>query len=146
MNIDHIRHRLDARPWLGTLLGMQFVNTADDRSLLATLQVDRRTCQPQGVLHGGASIALAETVAGVASGALCPGMAALGTSITATHVHSAPFGSTVYALATAVHLGHTLHTWNVDIRLHDDTLISTVRVTNFMKPYPEVEAFSDAEK
>ena len=99
---------------------------------MARMKVDERNRQPFGFLSGGASLALAENVAGVGSSALCPGCACVGIEVSGSHVKAVVEGDTVTAYARLLHGGTTLHVWNVDIYDTSDELISTVRVTNYI--------------
>ncbi len=113
---------------------MQLVEITKDKAV-ATMPVDRRTCQPYGLLAGGATLALAETLAGAGSIAGCdPEHVAVGISVSAEHVASARLGQTVTAVATPVHLGKRRHVWNVDVSTEEGKLISSVRVTNLIVP------------
>lgn len=106
----------------------------DEPTMVATMPVGRFNCQTVGVLHGGATIALAETVAGIASNALCKeDENCFGIQISANHVSSAQIGDTVRATATRIHIGRSSHVWDVKI-ISENTgkLISTVTVTNFV--------------
>lgn len=97
----------------------------------ATMPVDDRTCQPFGVLHGGASLALAETMAGVGSLMLVQeDELAVGMEVTGNHVSSVPKGVVLHAVATLMHKGRTTHLWNTDIFTPENRLVSTVRVLN----------------
>ena len=78
-------------------------------------QVDHRTRQPFGILHGGATLALAETVAGLGSMVICnPDEFVVGMQVSGNHISSAHEGDTVRAVATIVHKGRSSHVWNVD--------------------------------
>ena len=99
---------------------------------MARMHVDERNRQPFGFLSGGASLALAENVAGVGSSALCPGCACVGVEVSGSHVQAVSEGDTVTAYARLRHRGNTLHVWQVDIRNSAGDLISTVRVTNYV--------------
>ena len=95
------------------------------------MPVDQRTRQPFGILHGGASLALAETVAGLGSMVACqPDETVVGMQVSGNHISSAHEGDTVRAVATAVHLGRSSHVWNVDIFTSTGKLVSSVRVVN----------------
>ena len=97
----------------------------------ATMPVDDRTCQPFGVLHGGASLALAETMAGVGSLMLVQEDEwAVGMEVTGNHVSFVPKGIVLHAVATLMHKGRTTHLWNTDIFTPENRLVSTVRVLN----------------
>lgn len=111
-------------------LGIQYTY-ADDTRVEATMPVDERTRQPFGVLHGGATLALAETLAGVGSLLLCqPDEIAVGMQVSGNHVSSAHQGDTVRAVATIIHKGRSSHVWNVDVFTSTGKLISSVRVVN----------------
>ena len=80
---------------------------------MARMKVDERNRQPFGFLSGGASLALAENVAGVGSSSLCPGCACVGIEVSGSHVRAVAEGDTVTAFARLLHKGTTLHVWNV---------------------------------
>jgi 1,4-dihydroxy-2-naphthoyl-CoA hydrolase len=92
-------------------LGMQFV-AFDDDSLTASMPVDHRTVQPVRILHGGASVALAETLGSVAS-VLCIAdhskQQAVGVEINANHLSSAREGTTVFGTVRPIRVGRTIH-------------------------------------
>lgn len=132
MNIDDIKKIIETRPNLSTALGMEFISTPDDDMCMATMKVDERNRQPFGFLSGGASLALAETVAGVGSTALCPGKICVGISVSGEHVKAVAEGDTVTALAHLVSKGRKLHVWDVNITDSAGDLISTVHVTNYV--------------
>jgi Cof subfamily protein (haloacid dehalogenase superfamily) len=111
-------------------LGIQYTYASEDR-VEATMPVDHRTRQPFGILHGGATLALAETVAGLGSFILCaPDEMMTGMQISGNHLSSAHEGDTVRAVATVIHRGRSSHVWNVDVYTSTDKLISSVRVLN----------------
>ena len=132
MDVESINKLIYERPNLSTALGMEFISTPEDDTCLARMRVDERNRQPFGFLSGGASLALAENVAGVGSSALCPGCACVGIEVSGSHVKAVSEGDTVTAYAQLVSKGTTLHVWHVDIRNSADELISTVRVTNYI--------------
>lgn len=96
------------------------------------MKVDERNRQPFGFLSGGASLALAENVAGVGSTALCPGKICVGVSVSGEHVKAVSEGDTVTAHAHLVSKGRKLHVWDVSITNSLGELISTVHVTNYI--------------
>ena len=111
-------------------LGIQYTYAAKGR-VEATMPVDERTRQPFGILHGGASLALAETVAGLGSMILCqPDEMMVGMQVSGNHVSSAHEGDTVRAVATVIHQGRSSHVWDVNIYTSTDKLVSSVRVVN----------------
>ncbi|MCP3893626.1 MULTISPECIES: Cof-type HAD-IIB family hydrolase [Bacteroides] len=111
-------------------LGIQYTYASENR-IEATMPVDERTRQPFGILHGGATLALAETVAGMGSMILCqPDEFAVGMQVSGNHISSAHEGDTVRAVATIVHKGRSSHVWNVDVLTSTAKLVSSVRVVN----------------
>jgi 1,4-dihydroxy-2-naphthoyl-CoA hydrolase len=110
-------------------LGMKWVAVGPD-FLKISMPVDTRTKQPYGLLHGGASCALAETVGSVASHFVVDPSKniCVGIEINANHLKSAREGW-VTAVATPLQLGSTIHVW--DIKIHDDKdkLICVSRLT-----------------
>ena len=111
-------------------LGIQYTYASEGR-IEATMPVDERTRQPFGILHGGATLALAETVAGLGSMVLCaPDEMMVGMQVSGHHLSSAHEGDTVRAVATIIHKGRSSHVWNVDIFTSTDKLVSSVRVVN----------------
>ncbi|MDR0939652.1 MAG: Cof-type HAD-IIB family hydrolase [Mediterranea sp.] len=121
---------LQARHALMGTLGIQYTYAADDR-VEATMPVDEHTRQPFGILHGGATLALAETVAGLGSMIACqPDEFVVGMQVSGNHISSAHEGDTVRAIATIVHKGRSSHVWNVDVFTSTNKLVSTIRVIN----------------
>ena len=132
MNVEKIKAIIDAKPNLSTALGMEFISTPEDDTCMAKMKVDERNRQPFGFLSGGASLALAENLAGVGSSSLCPGCACVGIEVSGSHVKAVVEGDTVTAYGRLQHQGRMLHVWQVDIKDSAGNLISTVRVTNFI--------------
>ena len=92
-------------------LGIQYTYASDER-VEATMPVDYRTRQPFGILHGGATLALAETVAGLGSMIICESdEIVVGMQVSGNHISSAHEGDTVRAVATIVHKGRSSHVW-----------------------------------
>ncbi|WP_443692513.1 hotdog fold thioesterase [Pseudomonas sp.] len=103
---------------IGEVLDIRF-EAFDESSLTASMVIDHRTHQPYGLLHGGASVVLAETVGSMAS-YLCidPGkFFCVGLEVNANHLRGLRNGR-VTAVARPVHIGRTTHVW--DIRLTSD--------------------------
>ena len=132
MDVEKIKDIIASTPNLSTALGMEFISTPEGDTCMARMKVDERNRQPFGFLSGGASLALAENVAGVGSSALCPGCACVGIEVSGSHVKAVCEGDTVTAFARMLHQGSTLHVWNVDIKDTAGDLISNVRVTNYI--------------
>ena len=126
--LDQLNAR--ARHALMGNLGIQYTYASETR-VEATMPVDERTRQPFGILHGGATLALAETVAGLGSMILAkPDEIVVGMQVSGSHVSSAHEGDTVRAVGTIIHKGRSSHVWNVDVFTSTDKLVSTVRVIN----------------
>lgn len=113
-------------------LGIRFLPSDDDVAL-AEMPICPATRQYFGILHGGASLALAETVAGAGSlhiieyddtKKIC------GTQVSGNHVAMSAAEGKVYGRGKIIHAGRSTHIWNVDIVGEDGTLISTERVEN----------------
>ena len=132
MDVENIRKIIEKQPNLSTALGMHFISTPNEDDCMATMQVDERNRQPFGFLSGGASLALAENLAGVGSSALCPDKICVGISVSGDHVKAVAEGETVTALAHLVSKGRKLHVWNVNITDSTGEIISTVHVTNYI--------------
>lgn len=116
----------------GTLLehlGIELLETGDDY-LKARMPVDARTRQPAGVLHGGASVVLAETLASWAA-TFCVDTAkshCVGLEINANHLRPVADGF-VYGTARPLHLGRKTQLWDVRIATEDGKLVCVSRVT-----------------
>jgi 1,4-dihydroxy-2-naphthoyl-CoA hydrolase len=112
-----------------TALGIEFVAAGDD-FVSARMPVDARTRQPAGVLHGGASVALAETLASWAATFVVDREKhyCVGLEINANHVRAATSGW-VIGTARPVHLGRSTHVWEVRIVDEQDKLVCISRVT-----------------
>lgn len=121
----------------GTLtdtLGITFSAAAQEHVFTAFMPVTKRVCQPYGRLHGGAVLALGESLAGYGSMRWCnEGEVPVGQQVSGNHLHGGRLGETLKATATLLHKGRTTHVWNVDVRNEKGTLISTLRVTNFIQ-------------
>ncbi|MGJ7911378.1 hotdog fold thioesterase [Neobacillus sp. LXY-1] len=98
--------------------------------VLATMPVDERTRQPYGILHGGASVALAETVASLGAYELCDKSTEIvaGLEINANHVRPKSEG-VVTATGTVLHKGKTTQVWDIKITDEQDRLICVSRCT-----------------
>jgi 1,4-dihydroxy-2-naphthoyl-CoA hydrolase len=114
-------------------LGMQVTAIGEDW-LRGTMPVDARTRQPFGLLHGGASVALAESLGSLA-GNLCLDAheMAVGLDINANHVRAAT-GGIVTGTARVVHLGRTTQVWEIRIEDERDRLVCISRLTLAVVP------------
>lgn len=136
MNIDDtIRLRIQ-QDGLSRTLGMQFFSTPEPDTCKGTMPVDDRTVQPFGVLSGGATLALAEILAGIGSSALCPGKMCVGINVSGNHERPAFRGDTVTATARIEFQGGHIHHWHIEVRNQHGTLISTAHVSNYVTDMP----------
>jgi len=110
-------------------LGIEWTEAGPD-FLKARMPVDSRTKQPYGLLHGGASCVLAETIGSLASAMVVDHTQyyCVGLEINATHIRSAREGF-VTGKATPLHLGATTHVWDIKIYDENDKLICVSRLT-----------------
>lgn len=114
---------------LGEHLGIVFTAIGDDY-LQASMPVDHRTRQPYGILHGGASVALAETLGSIASAMVIdPDVSiCVGLEINANHVRSVQSGM-VIATCKPLHLGGQTHVWDIRIENEQQQLVCISRLT-----------------
>ena len=114
---------------MAAAIGIEITSLAKDK-VVATMPVDERTRQPFGLLHGGASAALAETVASI--GAYLnvdqATQAAVGVELNANHIRGKTEG-TVTATATPVHRGRTIQVWEIRIEDEQSRLVCVSRCT-----------------
>ncbi len=132
MNVDKIIKKLGETPDLSSALGIEFISTPEDDTCMARMHVDERNRQPFGYLSGGASMALAEHLAGIGSICMEPEKICMGINVTAQHVKTASEGETVTAVARLKHRGNTFHVWDVEITNEAGELVSTISVTNYI--------------
>jgi uncharacterized protein (TIGR00369 family) len=120
---------------LADRMGIRIVEAAPDR-IVATMPVEGNT-QPYGVLHGGASCVLAETLGswGAALHGAQLGKIALGVDINATH-HRGPRSGLLTGTATPLHLGGTVASYQVSITDERDRLVCTARITCLLRDQP----------
>ena len=110
-------------------IGIEFIEVGDDW-IKARMPVDRRTVQPAGILHGGASVTLAETLGSVAAN-LCVDpneKVCVGLEINANHVRSVDSGS-VYGTTRPIHIGNSTQLWEIRIQDEDNKLVCISRLT-----------------
>jgi len=110
------------------LLGIEYTAIGDN-FLQATMPVDNRTQQPYGVLHGGASVVLAETIGSVAANLVVEDdKICVGLEVNANHIRSIKKG-VVTGTATAVHIGYSTQVWQIEICNERQQLVCTSRLT-----------------
>ncbi len=119
---------------IGESLGID-ITRLEDAYVEGTMPVDHRTRQPYGLLHGGASVVLAETLGSVGSHFLVAdqGKGAVGIEINANHIKGKKDG-VVTGKATLKHKGGRLHVWAIDIVDEENQLIATSRLTVMIVP------------
>lgn len=134
MKIWHVDMNLAALNQLkkNTMLGhldIEFIEFGDD-FLIARMPVDHRTHQPDGILHGGASVVLAETIGSTAA-ACCVDQSkhfCVGLDINCNHIRSIREGY-VIGIAKPFHLGKSTHVWGIEMSNEKQQLIAVSRLT-----------------
>ena len=127
-----------AKDNMGSWRGIEFVELGED-FIKAKLPVDHRTKQPYGLLHGGASCVLAETLGSIASAMVIDinRYICVGIEINANHVRSAKDGF-VTGITKPIHLGSTTHVWDIRITDGKDQLVCISRLTVAILPKREI--------
>ena len=115
---------------MGDTLGIDLTSIKKDE-VKATMPVDKRTIQPFGILHGGASVVLAETLASIGAWLNLSGMekTAVGVEINANHIRSVKKGGTVKGVACPVRRGRKIHVWETNIYTPQQKLVCVSRCT-----------------
>jgi 1,4-dihydroxy-2-naphthoyl-CoA hydrolase len=110
-------------------IGIEITDIGDD-FICGKMPVDERTTQPFGLLHGGASAALAETLGSIGGGikVYSNNETVVGIEINANHLKSVRVGW-VYGKATPIRIGKKIQVWNIEITNEDDDLICVSRLT-----------------
>jgi len=109
-------------------LGIEFLEVGDDY-LVGRVPVDERTRQPYGLLHGGVSVVLAETLGSCGAAFSCPpGYRAVGLDINANHLRGVTSGW-VTATARPIHRGRTTHVWQIELRDDAGNMTCISRIT-----------------
>lgn len=116
-------------PNIGTFLGIEFTGWTEN-SLTARMPVDERTRQPFGILHGGASVVLAETLGSVASLLIIDAEKhrAVGLEVNANHLRSVKNGY-VTGVCTPLHIGGKTHVWDIKISNDAGKVVCVSRLT-----------------
>ncbi|MDB5378607.1 MAG: esterase [Rubritepida sp.] len=114
---------------VNTLLDIVITEIGPD-FIKGEMPVDGRHVQPFGILHGGVSVVLAETLGSLASLMACdPGFHAVGLEVNANHLRPNPKGGRAYGLCTPVRIGRSVHVWNIEMRRDDGELFCVSRLT-----------------
>lgn len=110
-------------------LGIEITEIGDD-FIRAKMPVDHRTRQPMGLLHGGASVVLSESMGSVASWLVAgeDSKSVVGIEVNANHLKTAKEGY-VYSITRPIKLGKTLHVWNTELLDENEKLICISRLT-----------------
>ena len=110
-------------------IGIEITDIGDD-FICGKMPVNERTTQPFGLLHGGASVALAETLGSIGGGIKVykNNETVVGIEINANHLKSV-WGGWVYGKATPIRIGKKIQVWNIEITNEDDDLICVSRLT-----------------
>lgn len=132
MNISIEELNASSHKTLMQQLGIEYLEKREGY-IKARMPVDERTKQPMGILHGGASLALAETIGSVGSALLIDlnKFDIRGANINANHVGAISSGW-VYGEAEIIHKGRYTHVWNITIKDENGRLISVSRLTNMI--------------
>lgn len=114
---------------ISEVIGMEFTEIGDNY-LIAKMPVDHRTHQPYGLLHGGASVVLAETLGSVGAMLMVDDSkyACVGLDINANHIRGVRSGW-VYGKTTPIHIGKTTQVWQINITNEREQLVCTSRIT-----------------
>ncbi|MGQ0708905.1 MAG: hotdog fold thioesterase [Rhodoferax sp.] len=111
-----------------THLGIEFLEIGDEY-LVARVPVNRQTCQPYGLLHGGVSVVLAETLGSCGAAFTAPsGHRVVGLDINANHLRAVSSGW-VTGTARPVHIGRTTQVWQIDMRDDQGRMSCVSRIT-----------------
>ncbi len=116
-------------------LGIEILPSDKPGIVEARMPLDYKVAQPFGVLSGGASLAMAEIVAGFGSFMICDeSQIPVGSNVSGTHISSVKIEKDkyIYAHGVCLHKGRSTHLWNMDIETEEGKLISTIHVTNFL--------------
>ncbi|MGQ3889435.1 hotdog fold thioesterase [Legionella sp. CNM-1927-20] len=113
LTIEYINKR--NQNTLADFLGIEFIEIGDD-FLTATMPASERTKQPLGIIHGGANVVLAETLASVAANSVVDlsKFYCVGLEINANHIRPVSKGS-VKGITHPIHIGRTTHVWQIDM-------------------------------
>jgi 1,4-dihydroxy-2-naphthoyl-CoA hydrolase len=135
MSTAQTLNAMNANNMIG-LLEIEILEATVDR-VVATMPVQAKVHQPFGLLHGGASVALAETVASLGAylNVMDSGMGAVGLEINANHLKGKRDGI-VTATATPIHKGRSTHVWQVEIKDEAGKMVCVSRCTLAIVPAP----------
>lgn len=115
---------------MGHALGIEFLSFKKDE-IKASMPIDENTIQPFGILHGGASVALAETLASLGAWLNVEdnGKTAVGVEINANHIRAMKKGTSVIGTAYPINKGRKIHVWETKIFTPEEKLVCISRCT-----------------
>ena len=131
---NSIKDRVDkfmnmTQPNMRNAMGIEYLSFKKDE-VKAAMPVDENTVQPFGILHGGASVTLAETIASIGAWLNVEGdKSAVGVEINANHIRAVKKGDKVIGTATPVHRGRQIHVWEIKIHTESGKLVCVSRCT-----------------
>ena len=131
-NTDLIKLNESSSGTMMEVLRIEYTEVGEDY-ICGTMPVDNRTHQPMGIMHGGASAALIETLGSIGSHLLIDSASEFssGLDLNINHLRAVRSGK-VYGKAQIVHKGKTTHVWQVNITNEEGKLVSTGRLTVFV--------------
>ena len=120
----------EAKGTLMEALGIELVPAEKNAQVVyANMPVDHRTCQSYGFMSGGASLALAEALAGYGAVVNIPeNQKPVGVTVSGNHMRPAPMSTWVHAKATILHKGRTNHVWGVEVTDDEGRMVSVFQV------------------
>lgn len=131
---------INARMMSGTapgLLGIR-ITAVTEAGLEAEMPVDERHIQPYGILHGGISVVLSETLGSLAAVCASPeGQVVVGLEVNANHLAPVPKGQVVTATCRPLHVGRSTQVWQTEIRRADGKLACVSRLTAAVMDSPK---------
>lgn len=118
-------------------LGIEMTEIGED-FVRGRMPVDQRTHQPFGILHGGASVVLAESLGSIASFLAIDATQSMGVGLEVNANHLRPVADGwVYGTARPVHVGRTSHVWDIRIENEQGKLVCISRLTTAIRPLPK---------
>lgn len=131
MNINETLQKINEfqKNTITDVLGIEITDIGSDY-ICGKMPVDERTIQPFGLLHGGASAVLAESLGSIAGGMQVnrETQNVVGVEINCNHLRSAR-GGWVFGKATPIKIGRKIHVWNIEIKNEDNKLVAVSRLT-----------------
>ena len=131
MNINEALQKINEfqKNTITGVLGIEITDIGSDY-ICGKMPVDERTIQPFGLLHGGASAVLAESLGSIAGGMQVnrETQTVVGVEINCNHLRSAR-GGWVFGKATPIKIGRKIHVWNIEIKNEDNKLVAVSRLT-----------------